>query len=96
MLGACFTSAEKVSKSILVSVPPEDKLALCKTKNTSIIVATEQPSVAVFAVVNLALAITNQRRPGFAPCRLPALRIRFSHWLVSEAFRAKTHMGEPL
>jgi hypothetical protein len=61
----------------------------------SIIVVTQQPSVAVLAVVNLALVIghlglrgTNQWQPDFVPCWLPALRNSFSALADLAPFRA--------
>ena len=56
MLGARFASSEKISELDFGCHSAGRHVGLCN-ETTSIVVTTEQPSVAVLAVVNLALVI---------------------------------------
>jgi hypothetical protein len=57
MLGTCFASSEKVSELDFSRRSAGRHVGFVQDEGASIVVATEQPSVAVLAVVNLALAI---------------------------------------
>src|SRR6266513_6448591 len=57
MLGASFASCEKVSDFDFGRRSAGRQVGFVQDENTSIVVTTEQPSVAVLAVVNLALVI---------------------------------------
>jgi len=74
MLGARFASSEKVPELDFSRRSAGRHVGFVQDEGASIVVATQQPSVAVLAVVNLALAIghlglrrSNQPRPSFVP-----------------------------
>jgi hypothetical protein len=57
MFGAGFASAKKVSKRDLCLSSTRGEICFVQDKNAFIIIATQQPAVAVLAFINLSLII---------------------------------------
>jgi hypothetical protein len=89
MFGTRFASSEKISEFDLRHGSAAGHVGFVQDEDAAVVVATEQPFVAILAAVNLALVIghlasagtTNGDPDSFRavsnPCHLPALRIRF-------------------